>query len=51
MTDEKDTIEPIETKDVTTDDRGRAYLGTEYKDSELTIAILPDREIEVQKDE
>lgn len=36
----KVNIDPDDVKKVDTDDRGRAYLGSEYKNSELEVAVL-----------
>ncbi len=33
-------VDPDDVKEVKTDDRGRAYLGSELKDSKVEIAIL-----------
>ncbi len=33
-------VEVSNVKEVTTDDRGRAYLGSELKDSTVQVAIL-----------
>jgi len=37
-------VKPKDTKTVTTDDRGRAYLGGEYSDSKVRIAVLEVQE-------
>jgi len=37
---------PIETKELSADKRGRVYLGKDYANSKLTVAVL-----EVQDDE
>jgi predicted RNase H-like nuclease (RuvC/YqgF family) len=38
--DEPNLPYPLETKTVSADDRGRAYIGSEYKNSEIRIAVL-----------
>lgn len=39
-------IAPEDVQVLTTDDRGRAYLGTEYADETVEVAVLGVREAE-----
>lgn len=43
-------VTPEDVQVLTTDDRGRAYLGTEYANETVEVAVLDVREAEAEAD-